>query len=71
MREREATVQEFRDSSPHFSDFEGEMEHFERLEAEILELASQRNLNAAIQLSTGRLAPPPQSHPLACTLYAC
>lgn len=55
VREREATLSEFQASSPHFSEYQGEMEHYERLEAEIKELPSQQYLNAAIQLSTGSL----------------
>ena len=54
MREREATIQEFHTSSPHFSEYEGEMEHYEQLEAEITELPASQYLNAAIQLSTGQ-----------------
>lgn len=54
VREREATIQEFQASSPHFSEFEGEMELYEKLEGEITELPASRYLNAAIQLSTGQ-----------------
>lgn len=54
VREREATIQEFQASSPHFSEYEGEMELYEKLEGEITELPASRYLNAAIQLSTGQ-----------------
>ena len=53
VREREVTIQEFQNSSPHLSEYEGEMEHYERLEAEVMELPASQYLNAAIRLSTG------------------
>ena len=53
VREREVTIQEFHNSSTHLSEYEGEMEHYERLEAEVMELPASQYLNAAIQLSTG------------------
>ena len=46
-------MKEFQESSPHLSEFEAEMERYERLEVEINELPSQQYLNAAIQLSNG------------------
>ena len=48
------TIQEFQASSPHFSEFESEMERYSKLEAEITELPASQYLNAAIQLSTGQ-----------------
>ena len=45
------TISDFRSTNPHFSDYETEMEYFDKLEAEIMELPSSRYLNAAIQLS--------------------
>ncbi len=52
MTERKNCILKFQENSPHFSDFEIEMERYERLEGEILELPSSKYLNAAIQLST-------------------
>lgn len=52
MREREEVIKQFQAESPHFSDFEGEMERYEKIEAEVLELSNSQYLNAAIQLST-------------------
>ena len=52
MLEREEVIKEFLSESPHFSDFEGEMERYEKIEGEVLELSSSQYLNAAIQLST-------------------
>ena len=48
-------IKEFQEGSPHFSDYEGEMERYERLELQIIELPSSQYLNAAIQLSTDPL----------------
>ena len=52
MQEREEVIKQFQSESPHFSDFEGEMERYEKIEAEVLELPNSQYLNAAIQLST-------------------
>lgn len=49
------TISEFQSNNLHFSDYESEMERYERLEAEIMELPSSQYLNAAIQLSTDPL----------------
>lgn len=46
------TIKEFQEGNPHFSDYEQEMERYERLEVQITELPSSQYLNAAIQLST-------------------
>ena len=51
VEERKSTILQFQNTNPHFSDYESEMERYEKLEAEILELSSSRYLNAAIQLS--------------------
>lgn len=51
MDDRKKTICDFQNTFPHFSDYESEMEHYEKLEAEIMELPSSRYLNAAIQLS--------------------
>ena len=51
--EREDVLDEFQKGCPHPSEFEAEMERYERLEAEITELPSQQPLTAAIQLSNG------------------
>jgi len=53
VRECEVTIQKFQNSSPHLSEYEGEMEHYERLEAEVMELPASQYINAAIRLSTG------------------
>ena len=50
--ERKATIAEFQQANLHFSDYESEMERYEKLEAEIMELSPSQYLNAAIQLST-------------------
>ena len=52
MREREEVIKHFLSESPHFSDFEGEMERYEKVEGEVLDLPNSQYLNAAIQLST-------------------
>lgn len=52
LQEREATILEFQAGNPHFSEIEAEMERYERLEAEVMELPSSQYLNAAIQFST-------------------
>lgn len=46
-------VQEFEERSPHISEFEAEMEYYERWEGRVEELQSQHTLTAAIQLSCG------------------
>lgn len=51
MEDRKTTIAKFQANSPHFSDYEIEMEHYEKLEAEIIALPSSRYFNAAIQLS--------------------
>ena len=51
IEERKRTISEFQNTSPHFSEYESEMERYEKLEAEIMELPSSCYLNAAIQLS--------------------
>lgn len=51
LEDRKKTISAFQHTSPHFSDYESEMERYEKLEAEIMELPSSRYLNAAIQLS--------------------
>lgn len=55
MQDREQVIEQFQSESPHFSDFEGEMERYEKIEAEVLELPNSQYLNAAIQLSTDPL----------------
>lgn len=52
VQERKSTIAEFQRANLHFSDYESEMERYEKLEAEIMELPSSQYLNAAIQLST-------------------
>lgn len=52
--EREQVLADFQNNSPHLSEFEAEMERYERLESEITQLPSQQSLTAAIQLSNGR-----------------
>lgn len=52
IQERKNTIVEFQGTDPHFSDYESEMERYEKLEAEIMELPPSQYLNAAIQLST-------------------
>ena len=52
--EREQVLAEFQDSNPHLSEFEAEMERYERLECEITQLPPQQSLTAAIQLSNGK-----------------
>lgn len=51
VEDRKKKIADFQNTSPHFSDYESEMEHYEKLEAEIMDLPSSRYLNAAIQLS--------------------
>lgn len=51
IEDRKKTISDFQNSTPHFSDYESEMQRYEKLEAEIMELPSSRYLNAAIQLS--------------------
>lgn len=51
--EREEVLVEFQNSNPHLSEFEAEMERYERLEHEIIQLPSQQSLTAAIRLSNG------------------
>ena len=51
VEERKVAICKFQDSSPHFSDYEQEMERYEKLEAEILSLPSSERVNAAITLS--------------------
>lgn len=52
IQERKNTISDFQSANLHFSDYESEMERYEKLETEIMELPSSRYLNAAIQLST-------------------
>ena len=52
MQNREEVIKQFLSESPHFSDFEGEMERYEKVEGEVLDLPNSQYLNAAIQLST-------------------
>ena len=52
IKERKNTLVEFQGTNPHFSDYESDMERYEKLEAEVMELPSCQYLNAAIQLST-------------------
>ena len=52
IQERKSIIAEFQRSNLHFSDYESEMERYEKLEAEIMELPASQYLNAAIQLST-------------------
>jgi dynein heavy chain len=51
-QERRGTIIKFQQANLHFSDYESEMERYEKLEADIMELPSSQYLNAAIQLST-------------------
>lgn len=51
IEERKLKINEFQSTCPHFSEYESEMERYEKLEAEIMELPSSCYLNAAIQLS--------------------
>ena len=51
--EREQVLAAFESNRPHLSEFESEMEHYERLEIEIAQLPTQQSLTAAIQLSSG------------------
>ena len=53
--ERQTTIAKFQENTPHFSDYETEMEYYEKVEAEILALPPSRHLNAAIQLSIEQL----------------
>ncbi len=49
--DRDAAIATFHASNPHFSDYEGEMERYDKLETEISELLSHHYLNPAIRLS--------------------
>lgn len=51
--DREQVLTQFQASTPHLSEFEAEMECYERLENDITMLPSQQSLTAAIQLSNG------------------
>jgi dynein heavy chain len=51
--EREQVLAAFESNAPHLSEFESEMEYYERLEIEIAQLPTQQSLTAAIQLSSG------------------
>ena len=51
--EREQVLAEFQSNNPHLSEFESEMERYEKLENEINQLPSQQSLTAAIQLTNG------------------
>ncbi len=51
MEERKVAITKFQATSPHFSDYEQEMKHYGKLEAEILALPTSERVNAAISLS--------------------
>lgn len=51
--EREQVLAEFQSNNPHLSEFESEMERYEKIENEINQLPAQQSLTAAIQLSNG------------------
>ena len=51
--DREQVLVDFQSSNPHLSEFEAEMERYEKLEVDITQLPSQQYLTAAIQLSNG------------------
>ncbi len=51
ITERDVAIATFQASNPHFSDYESEMERYERLETEISNLPSTQYLNTALTLS--------------------
>ena len=51
MEERKVAIAKFQATCPHFSDYEQEMKHYEKLETEIQALPSSERVNAAITLS--------------------
>ena len=53
VKDCEKTIGEFQASNPHPSEYEAQVDRYERLEMEIKDLPSTKHLNAAILLDMG------------------